>query len=221
LTNRGLTKHSIRSVARDSLATNLNANAYFSMDVSASGRFAYTHAGMDYVPPDTNKYWIDHVGCLGRIEDQTIARETNFFHYAPPLGPDTVTRWDIIDQPSVSVCDDKIIWAYWRFDTDTVMEVWVTLTDWDMGEGVGETPDINEPLLECPTICRNTLNYSVNPDTYADIDIVFYDVSGRVVNYWNNLEHEGELDLSGLSSGVYYLKILEPTLGVHRIVVVR
>ncbi|MBD3284921.1 T9SS type A sorting domain-containing protein [candidate division WOR-3 bacterium] len=86
--------------------------------------------------------------------------------------------------------------------------------------GITEEPTIAAPTFECPTICRSSIDYSLHSNPHSDIDIVLYDVSGRAVRHWNNLEPQGQLDLDDLSSGVYYLKVLEPTLGVHRIVVV-
>jgi len=86
---------------------------------------------------------------------------------------------------------------------------------------IKEEPTIETISFECPSICRNTIDYAITSVINTDVDIVLYDVSGRTVCLWNNLESKGLLDLNGLSAGVYYLKVLEPSLGVRRIVVVK
>ncbi|MBN2379623.1 T9SS type A sorting domain-containing protein [candidate division WOR-3 bacterium] len=86
---------------------------------------------------------------------------------------------------------------------------------------LGEAADAITSRLICPAISRGTMNYQVNAESVEDINLVLYDVSGRTIKKWDNLKPQGELNLVGLSAGVYYLKVMEPELGIHRIVVVK
>ncbi|MBD3284920.1 T9SS type A sorting domain-containing protein [candidate division WOR-3 bacterium] len=224
--DKGLTRHPVSGIMGEDSKfwSTQNERGVFCTALSGE-RFVHTHTRC-HDNGDYKKSWSHQWGFIGEIEDNVPVRKTGLFQYSHDWGADTIIDWVWEDKvhtqpPAVACIDERIVWVYSRFDTDSLFKAWITITDWDMGEGVVESPEVNTPILECPAICRNTLNYTINSDPHSEIDLVLYDISGRAVSRWNNLEPRGQLDLDDLSSGVYYLKVLEPTLRVQRVVVIK
>lgn len=84
--------------------------------------------------------------------------------------------------------------------------------------GVAESSAVRPPELACRPVSGGLLDYSVNTD--SKIDAAMFDVAGRRVGYWMGLAPSGELDVTHLSSGVYFIKTLRPETPVRKVVLV-
>ncbi|TKJ37903.1 hypothetical protein CEE36_10975, partial [candidate division TA06 bacterium B3_TA06] len=154
--DRGLTRHPIRGLIwEDSLwLLHGSSEGWYSTAVSPNDSFAYTHMRTYFSNPDTSdpskdRSWEHGGGILGYIQDNEPIRRTTLFEYTPPWGADSV----LIDPhnlyytrpPAVACCNDRIVWVYSRFNTDTIFEAFAMITDWDMGIGVAEPPIVEKP----------------------------------------------------------------------------
>jgi len=213
--DRGLTRHPIRwLIWRDSLwLAHGGSEGWYSTAVSPNDSFAYTHTRSYTDYPDTSdpsKYrsWEHGAGILGYIQDNEPIRWTNLFEYTPPWGKDTVdanlhNRFHA--RPSaVACCDDRIVWVYSRFNTDTIFEAFVMITDWDMGIGIVESPIQTESPIRLEA-SLNRLSY----DVPGEASLTLYSADGRKV-LEETIKGEGiwtPSPPSSLPSGVYFARV--------------
>ncbi|NLI98014.1 hypothetical protein GX441_05060, partial [bacterium] len=198
--DRGLAPQPIRTVMwGDSLHTGSPLTP-FSMDISSANKFSCTYNRSYWYPIDTlwpqSHSWEHQVGFLGGIVGNEPWRNTTVFEYSPAYGSDTVWSmiWDsrysfrlYLQVPAVACSDDRIVWVYTRFQTDTVFEAYAIVSDWDMGVGVAEpvTP-ITHLEIANPIGSSITLRYSNCPNGFR---ASVYDASGRKIDI---IESSGE-----------------------------
>ncbi|MBD3284776.1 T9SS type A sorting domain-containing protein [candidate division WOR-3 bacterium] len=215
--DRGTTRNPIREVLHhEPFAMSLgDPKATFSIDVSSDERFVYTYARNLYHGDDYMHPWVHHVGILGEIADDMPERKTSIFEYSHPWDEDTVTYLNT-QPPAVSVNNDQIVWVYSRLNIDTIYEAWVTITDWDMGEGIVEEPLVNvSPVKLFSTL--NRLSYEVPGEAV----LTLYNSAGRRVAE-DVIHGKGEWQAVNIPSGVYFARV-ENTQGSARakVVIVR
>jgi len=187
---------------------------WYSTAVSPNDSFAYTYTRTYSDYPDTSdpskkRYWNHEAGILGYIQDNEPIRRTTLFEYTPPWGADTVYG-DRYNQyhtkpPAVACCDDRLVWVYSRPNPDTIFEAFVMITDWDMGEGVVESPiQTASPIrLEASL---NRLAYDVT----GEAKLTLYSADGRKV-LEETIQGKGiwtpSYPPSSLPSGVYFARV--------------
>ncbi|TKJ42889.1 hypothetical protein CEE36_06380 [candidate division TA06 bacterium B3_TA06] len=217
--DRGLTRYPIRRLVHDSLAlTWPDPVGRFAVAVSSDERFAETHTRSYTDRPDTSdpsklRWWDHGVGILGYIQDNEPIRRTNLFEYTPPWGADTINsiinNWPHVQFPAVGVCDDRIVWVYSRFNTDTIFEAFAMITDWDMGVGVAESsPKIVSPIQLSASL--NQLSYNLP----GQASLTLYSADGRRVltetiqgkGTWTPSPPSSQPS-SHLPSGVYFARV--------------
>ena len=210
--DRGLTRYPIRRLVHDSLAgTWADPAGRFTVALSSDERFAETHTRDHYDYPDGElRCWEHGAGILGYIQDNEPIRRTNLFEYTPPLGEDTINsiinNWPHVQFPAVGVCDDRIVWVYSRFNTDTIFEAFVMITDWDMGIGVVEQPIVEKPPnWEVITSIgpQIVLRYQDSPDGFR---ASIFDATGRKVDEIESPAQNGVLTWGEKQGpGVYFI----------------
>jgi len=215
--DRGLTRYPIRRLVRDSLAlTWPDPAGRFAVALSSDERFAETHTRSHYDPDDIFHTWQHQAGALGRIVDNEPWRRTTLFEYTPPWGADTIYAeiegWPHIQFPAVGVCEDRIVWVYSRFNTDTIFEAFAMITDWDMGIGVAESPIHTASPIQL-SASLNRLSYDVSGSVTGEAKLTFYSADGRKV-LEETIEGKGtwtpsppSSQPSSLPSGVYFARV--------------
>jgi len=215
-TDRGLTRHPLRRLVRDSLAlTWPDPAGRFAVALSSDERFAETHTRSYSDRPDTSepskkRRWEHGGGILGYIQDDEPIRRTNLFEYTPAWGADTVNSYfnnrTHTQFPAVGVCEDRIVWVYSRLNTDTIFEAFAIITDWDMGVGVAEPPIVEKPPnWEVITSIGSqiVLRYHDRPDGFR---ASVFDATGRKVDECHSNQTSGTLIWGeGASPGVYFI----------------
>jgi len=212
-TDRGLTRYPIRRLVHDSLAgTWTDPEGQFAVAVSSDERFAETHTRSHYYPDDIYHTWQHQAGMLGKIVDNEPWRRTTLFEYTPPWGADTiyakVEGYSRIQFPAVGVCDDRIVWVYSRWNPDTIFEAFAMITDWDMGEGVMESPIHTESPIHLEA-SLNRLAYDVSGSVTGEAKLTLYSADGRRV-LTETIEGKGTWTPSppsSLPSGVYFARV--------------
>jgi hypothetical protein len=213
--DRGLTRHPIRTLIwRDSLwLAHGGSEGWYSMAVAPNDSFAYTHTRSYIDYPDTSdpskkRRWEHGAGILGYIQNNEPIRRTNLFEYTPPLGTDTVNSyfngWPHTQPPAVGACDDRIVWVYSRFNTDTIFEAYAMITDWDMGVGAEESP----VHTASPIQLRASLN-RLSYDLPGEASLTLYSADGRKV-LEETIQGKGiwmPTPSSLLPSGVYFARV--------------
>ncbi|NLI97975.1 hypothetical protein GX441_04865 [bacterium] len=214
---KGATGHPLTAVLRDSLWSNVqDPRGRFSTDVLLDGRFAVTYTRTHTRPNDPSTFFWDHqAGLLGRVENNVPVPTSGIFEYTPPYGPDTVSSFippvQRLQTPAVAASDDRIVWVYSRLNKDTVYEAYAIITDWDMGEGVGEPttlPPSHVTHLEIanPIGSSITLRYSNCPNGFS---ASVYDASGRRVDELRSSQTHGTIQWGGgrgcYGPGVYFI----------------
>ncbi|NLI97366.1 T9SS type A sorting domain-containing protein, partial [bacterium] len=222
--DRGLAHQSICTVMwGDSLHTGPSKTP-FSMSVSSDDKFSCTYNRSYWYPIDTlwpqSHSWEHQAGFLGGIVGNEPWRNTTVFEYSPAYGSDTVWSaiWDsrysfrlYLQVPAVACSDDRIVWVYTRFQTDTVFEAYAIVSDWDMGVGVAEEPETSgetrdlSPLSVTPIGSTITLSYSSCPNGFS---AYVYDASGRKVDELHSTQSEGTIEWGEYHGpGVYFIKL--------------
>jgi hypothetical protein len=222
--DRGLTRYPICRLVRDSLAgTWADPEGQFAIALSSDERFAETHTRGYTDHPDTSdpsrkRRWQHGGGILGYIQDNEPMRRTTLFEYTPPLGADTVNsyfdNWTHFQFPAVGVCDSLIVWVYSRFNTDTIFEAYAMITDWDMGEGVTESPIHTVSPIQLGA-SLNRLSY----DVQGEAKLTLYSADGRRVlqetiqgkGIWTPPSSASSSPSSLLPSGVYFARVEYPS----------
>jgi hypothetical protein len=214
--DRGLTRHTLCSLVHDSLTgTWSDPEGQFAIALSSDERFAETHTRSHYHPDDIHHSWQHQAGALGKIVDNEPWRRTTLFEYTPPWGTDTIYAeiegWPHIQFPAVGVCDSLIVWVYSRFNTDTIFEAYAMITDWDMGEGVAESPI----HTASPIQLRASLN-RLSYDVPGEAKLALYSADGRKV-LEETIQGKGiwtppsSPPSSHLPSGVYFARVECPS----------
>jgi len=214
--DRGLTRHPIRwLIWRDSLWwAHGGTEGWYSTAVSPNDSFAYTHTRSYTDYPDTSdpsKYrnWEHGGAILGYIQDNEPTRRTNLFEYTPPWGADTVNsiinNYHRTQPPAVACCDDRLVWVYCRFNPDTIFEAFAMITDWNMGEGVIESPVQTESPIRL-SASLNRLFYDVSGSVTGEAQLTLYSSDGRKV-LEETIKGEGIWTPSSLPSGVYFARV--------------
>jgi hypothetical protein len=214
--DRGLTRHILCSLVHDSLTgTWADPTGRFAVALSSDERFAETHTRSHYHPDDIHHSWQHQAGALGKIVDNEPWRRTTLFEYTPPWGTDTIYAeiegWPHIQFPAVGVCDSLIVWVYSRFNTDTIFEAYAMITDWDMGEGVAESPI----HTASPIQLRASLN-RLSYDVPGEAKLALYSADGRKV-LEETIQGKGiwtppsSPPSSHLPSGVYFARVECPS----------
>jgi hypothetical protein len=184
--DRGLTRHPLRSLVRDSLAlTWPDPEGQFAIALSSDERFAETHTRTYNDPDDYWRLnWQHQCGVLGKIVDNEPQRRTTLFDYSAPWGKDTL-GYDAagghhFQTPAVGVCDDRIVWVYSRWNPDTIFEAYAMITDWDMGEGAEESPIHTASPIQLRA-SLNRLSYDVSGSVTGEAKLTLYSADGRKV----------------------------------------
>ncbi|MBN2379915.1 T9SS type A sorting domain-containing protein [candidate division WOR-3 bacterium] len=216
-TNRGAERNPIKVLTSDdSLAAAGDPKGVFSIDVSPDGRLAYTYTRKHYHGDDWRHPWAHHAGILGEIIDNEPLRRTGLFEYSHPWGADTVTSMMRTQPPAVAVNNDQIVWVYSRFNPDSIFEAWVTITDWDMGEGIGEMPASFLSSIKLETTL-NRLAYDVPGEAVLTV----YNSAGRRVAK-AVIHDKGSWQAYGFPSGVYFAVIETGSESVsEKVVIIR
>ena len=210
--DRGLTRHPLRWLMwGDSLwLSHGGPEGWYSTAVSPNDGFAYTHTRTHSECPDTSdpsnkRYWTQSAGILGEVVNNEPWRRTTLFEYTPPLGADIVSH--MRGQPSaVACCDDRIVWVYSRFNTDTIFEAWAIISDWDMGVGVAEQPIVEKPpnwKVITSIGPQIVLRYQDRPDGFR---ASIFDACGRKVDEVHATESSGMITWGRCyGPGVYFI----------------
>jgi len=215
-TDRGLTRHPIRSLVHDSLTgTWVDPTGRFAVAMSSDERFAETHTRSHYDYPDTSNPWKQRNwehggGILGYIQNNEPIRRTTLFEYTPPLGEDTINsiidNWPHIQFPAVGVCENRIVWVYSRLNTDTIFEAFAMITDWDMGIGVEERPVFTQSPIRL-SASLNRLFYDVSGSVTGQARLTLYSSDGRKV-LEETIKGKGMWDAPvHLPQGVYFARV--------------
>ncbi|MBN2379660.1 hypothetical protein JXM67_07660 [candidate division WOR-3 bacterium] len=239
-TRKGATGHPVRTLEADSLWSNSqDPTGKFYAAVLPDGRFAFTHFRLySYTPDTTNPFYAvtwDHAGgFLGRVSGDEPLRTTSVFEYSAPLGADTLfTTWSdegspygrvphFNTPPAVAASNDRIVWAYPRFNTDTIFEVWVVVSDWDMGVGTDEKPVVKEQgdwQVDRTVGKRIAMSYSNSPQGFS---ASVFDASGRKVDELRSPTPSGVLFWGeDQSAGVYFIRSENYACSVRKVALVR
>ncbi|MEA3312348.1 MAG: hypothetical protein U9Q76_09055 [candidate division WOR-3 bacterium] len=227
--DRGLTRHPIRGLIwRDSLwLAHGGSEGWYSTAVAPNDSFAYTHIRTHSDYPDTSdpskkRYWDHGGGILGYIQDNEPIRRTTLFEYTPPWGADTVNCWGHTQPPAVACCDDRIVWVYSRFNTDTIFEAFVMITDWDMGVGVVEQPIVEKPPnWEVITSIGSqiVLRYQDRPDGFR---ASIFDATGRKVDEIHATGASGMITWGRCyGPGVYFIVLSGGKSSAQKVVLIK
>jgi len=214
-TDRGLMRYPICRLAHDSLwLYHGGSEGYYSTAVAPNDSFAYTHTRTHYDYPDTSdpskpRCWEHGAGILGYIQDNEPIRWTNLFEYTPPWGADTVNslinNYPRTQPPAVACSNERLVWVYSRLNTDTIFEAFVIITDWDMGEGVVESPIQTASPIQL-SASLNRLSY----DVPGQARLTLYSADGRKV-LQETIQGKGTWTPSPPSShlpaGVYFARV--------------
>ncbi len=214
--DEGATRHEIRQVMQgDSLAVTMgDPVGQFSVGISATEDFAITYTRSHYRPdsnaPSGYRNWEHSAGLLGQVVNNEPWRKTNIFEYSAPWGGDTTwSYWNNvfhIQAPAVACSDDRIVWAYSRFNSDTIFEAWAVITDWDMGEDIVENPQITQPsdwYVANPIGREIVVRFWDRPGGFA---ASIFDASGRKVDELHSTERSGMIVWSECyGPGVYFI----------------
>jgi len=216
--DRGLTRYPIRRLVHDSMALNWPDPAgRFAVALSSDERFAETHIRSYTDYPDTSdpsklRWWDHGGGILGYIQNNEPIRRTTLFEYTPPWGADTVNslinNYPRTQPPAVACCNDRLVWAYSRLNTDTIFEAFAMITDWDMGEGVMESPIHTESPIRLEA-SLNRLFYDVSGSVTGEAKLTLYSADGRRV-LQETIKGKGTWTSSppsSLPSGVYFARV--------------
>jgi hypothetical protein len=232
--NRGLTPYPVRNLVNDSYKQDSlsvcfqwgGCHGWFSTAVSLDERFALTHTRSYVVINDSSfDAWYHQVGALGAIEDNSPGRRTTLFEYSPPYEEDTAGK-DFnfeVEPPAVACNNEQIVWVYTRFNSDTIFEAYVLITDWDMGIGVVERPPITHlsNWQITPSVGPQiVLQYSDSPQGFhASI----FDASGRKVDELHSPGQSGFLTwpVTPKPTGVYFIVPQASDLIAQKVVLIR
>jgi hypothetical protein len=91
--------------------------------------------------------------------------------------------------------------VYSRLNTDTIFEAYAIITDWDMGEGVIESPAHTASLIHLEA-SLNRLSY----DVPGQASLTLYSADGRRV-LTETIQGKGIWDAPVLPSGVYFARV--------------
>ncbi len=215
--NRGLTSHPVTFLTEDSLGRYGDYPGSFSAAVSSDEHFAYTHTRSYSDYPDTAepwklRLWEHGAGILGEVVNNEPWRRTTLFEYTPPWGADTINsyfdNWGHAQAPAVAACDDRIVWVYSRFNTDTIFEAFATISDWDMGVGVVEQPPVthlSDWQITSSVGYQIVLRYTNHPQGF---NASIFDASGRKVGELHSNQTEGTVTWGECyGAGVYFIRV--------------
>jgi len=228
--DRGLTRGHLcdHLLPDDTLATTLtDPKGQYCIDITPettipldnTSFFVFAYNRIYYDSDDLTYIW-DHQGALiGTVKSTNwLSRRTYFFEFTPPWDADTsVPRWPHFSNqaPAVAVCKDRIVWSYCRYNSESELEAWVMISDWDMPAGVEEESVITSPIKLTSTL--NSLSYALP----GEGTLILYNSAGRKLTE-EVIHGKGEWLAIGLPTGVYFARITSDSESAcTKIVVVR
>ncbi|MBD3286902.1 T9SS type A sorting domain-containing protein [candidate division WOR-3 bacterium] len=226
--DRGLTPHYLcdHLIPDDKWNSLQDLSGRYSIDVDPyipevdDAEFVFAYTRSYHYSHDISFKWKHQVGLLGDIFSYTnqVVRRTYSFEFTPPWGADTVGgRW-FRQPPAVAVCSSRIVWTYSRLNTDTILEAWAMISDWDMpDENMIEEESLVNPS---PIKLSSTLN-RLSYEAPEEAILILYNSAGRRVAV-DVIHGKGEWKPTGISSGVYFARIVAETdNAVSKLVVLR
>ncbi|NLI99266.1 hypothetical protein GX441_11495 [bacterium] len=203
-------------------ATSSDAAGRFSIGISPDDRFAFTYDRA--YKKSWNQFFHRATGFLGEIKNNEPSRTTATFEYDFPLGSDTATTGArAVVFPAVAASDDRILWVYSRFNSDTIFEAWATVTDWNM-VGIAEHTETRDlsPLSVTSIGSTITLSYSNCPNGFS---ASVYDATGRRVDELRSSQTHGTIQWGGGRGcywpGVYFIVPQVEKASPSKVVLVR
>ncbi|MBD3363867.1 T9SS type A sorting domain-containing protein [candidate division WOR-3 bacterium] len=209
--DKGLTPHYLcdHLLPDDEWSSLQNMSGMYSLDVDPPtpgdnvSDFVFAYTRSYHYSHNMSFKWKHQVGLLGEVGPapvHQVVRNTYSFEFTPPWGEDTVGGTWFRQPPSVAVNNDRIVWAYSRLNSDTILEAWAMISDWDMPAGIEEEPVTISPIELTATL--NRLSFEV-PDKAT---LTLYNSAGRKLTE-EVIHGKGSWQAVDIPSGVYFVRV--------------